>query len=228
MKSLHAVNSYQSKKGVKMNIKKSDVKKNIKIQPIDVEPVEPVATKNSREVFAQNPFLSFTVTANKRQMTVSKGSVITSDDEENPEEFQTTIAQIKLVDSEQFIKLYTGQIANIFELSPAGIKLFGLLLVEVQKKIGGESVYLTYKVIEALAKQNGKTISQSTYSRGIKDLIEAKIIADNILGAGWFYINPALLFNGDRARFVTEYRKKEEPKIKVNKNQASLNFTSEE
>ncbi|RVR17290.1 hypothetical protein EOL35_25750, partial [Escherichia coli] len=49
----------------------------------------------------------------------------------------------------------------------------------------------------------------------IKELIEKKIIAksvDKIV----FYINPAIFFNGDRARFVTEVIKKKE---EIEKNQ---------
>jgi len=180
-----------------------------------------------REVFDKNPFLTFTVTANKKKMTVSKGSIITGTTETGEDvEVETTIAQAKLVDEESFIKVFTGQVSAIFDLSSSGIKLFTLLLVEAQKGIGGDMVFLTPAIVSKLAKASGKSISSSTYHRGINDLIQAKIIASAALATGWFYINPAIIFNGDRARFVTEYHKPKREKI-ANKNQQQLRFGTE-
>ena len=183
--------------------------------------------RTTREVFEKNPFLTFTVTATKRKMTVSKGSVITGTTEDGEDvELETTIAQSNLVDNESFIKLFTGQVSAIFDLSSPGIKIFTLLLVEAQKGIGGDMVFLTPAIISKLAKENDKKISESTYHRGINDLINAKIIAASALAAGWFYINPAIIFNGDRARFVVEYQKPKTEK-KINKNQQNLSFYNE-
>lgn len=181
-------------------------------------------TTSKREVYAKNPFLTFTVTATKKKMTVSKGSVITgtTEDGENVS-VETTIAQAKLVDSDSFIKLFTGQVSAIFDLSSSGIKLFTVLLQEAQKGIGGDMVFLNPSIVSDLAKANGKSISAPTYHRGINDLIAAKIIAPASLATGWFYINPAIIFNGDRARFVTEYYTPKKEKI-ANKNQQQLRF----
>lgn len=204
------------------------VSKNIKIKAIESTEIEPVGSRNKREVYNVNPFLNFTVTANKKQMTVSKGTIIKSVNEEDDteDEYTTTISQVRLVDSEQFIKLFSSQIASIFELTSAGIKMFGILLVEVQNTIGGDSVYLTPAIVSKIAKSKGKTLSSSTFTRGVNDLIESKIIAASALGAGWYFLNPTILFNGDRAKFVTEYRKVDVKK--VNANQAVLNFTASE
>lgn len=183
---------------------------------------------SKRKVFDKNPFLTFTITANKKKMTVSKGSIITGTTEAGENvEVETTIAQAKLVDEESFIKIFSGQVSAIFDLSSSGIKLFTLLLVEAQKGIGGDMVFLTPAIVSKLAKASGKSISASTYHRGINDLIDAKIIASAALAAGWFYINPAIIFNGDRARFVTEYHKPKREKI-ANKNQQQLRFNNEE
>ncbi|MBL1506096.1 hypothetical protein ELC70_28465, partial [Klebsiella pneumoniae] len=45
--------------------------------------------------------------------------------------------------------------------------------------------------------------------RGIKELIEKRIIAKTN-EKNWYFINPAIVFNGDRARFVSEIIKKKE------------------
>lgn len=184
--------------------------------------------KKTRKVFEKNPFLTFTITANKKKMTVSKGSVITGTTETGEDvEVETTIAQSRLVDEESFVKVFTSQVSAIFDLSSSGIKLFTLLLIEAQKGIGGDMVFLTPSIVAKLAKGSNKAISGSTYHRGINDLIDAKIIAAASLATGWFYINPAIIFNGDRARFVTEYHKPKKEKM-VNKSQQTLKFGIEE
>lgn len=209
-----------------------DIAKKIKIKPsTEALNVKPVAIKKTRSVFAQNPFLNFTVTANKRKMTVAKGSVIKGEVVEGQEDdvktFETTIAQTQLVDEDKFIKVFTGQVSAIFDLTAAGIKMFGLLLIEAQRGIGGDMVFLTPAIVTKLAKAQGKTMSSSTFSRGISDLINAKILAACSQGQGWFYINPAIIFNGDRARFVTEYHKPKTHKLKANQTQLNFNLSPE-
>lgn len=52
-------------------------------------------------------------------------------------------------------------------------------------------------------------LSESIFYRGIKELIEKRIIAKTN-EKNWYFINPAIVFNGDRARFVSEIIKKKE------------------
>lgn len=52
-------------------------------------------------------------------------------------------------------------------------------------------------------------MSESVFYRGIKELIEKRIIAKTN-EKNWYFINPAIVFNGDRARFVSEIIKKKE------------------
>lgn len=204
---------------------KKDLVKNVKIQPaVEDMDVQPVAVKKTRAIFDTNPFLTFTLTANKRSMTVAKGSVVkgTVNGTDDEEIFETTIAQKTMVDADQFVKVFSSGVAAIFDLSSPGVKMFSLLIIEAQKGIGGDLVYLSPAIVNKLAKSNGKTMSSSTFSRGISDLVNAKILAASSQGQGWFYINPAIIFNGDRVRFVTEYHKPKTTKIKSN--QTELRF----
>ncbi|UNE80230.1 hypothetical protein IMY97_22775 [Pectobacterium versatile] len=52
-------------------------------------------------------------------------------------------------------------------------------------------------------------LSESIFYRGVKELIEKRIIAKTN-EKNWYFINPAIVFNGDRARFVSEIIKKKE------------------
>jgi hypothetical protein len=49
-------------------------------------------------------------------------------------------------------------------------------------------------------------IKQSTYTRGVRELVEAKIIAPAFIPARW-YINPTIIFNGDRLVLTARYEK---------------------
>ncbi|HAU3137327.1 hypothetical protein [Salmonella enterica] len=57
-------------------------------------------------------------------------------------------------------------------------------------------------------------ISSSIFYRGIKELIDKKIIAKSN-ERNWYFINPSVIFNGVRARFATEIiKKKDELNVK--------------
>jgi hypothetical protein len=49
-------------------------------------------------------------------------------------------------------------------------------------------------------------MSEATYTRGMKELTEKGFIAATQV-QGWFWINPAYLWNGDRLAFVREFRR---------------------
>jgi hypothetical protein len=157
-------------------------------------------------VYDRNPFMAgVMVKTKKKNLTVARGTKLT-DIETNEEEMTTTIAQIKHVDEEGFVKLFSGQVKLYFELSQPGLKVFLLMLQAVQKSIGADRIYMTHLTAMRAAENMGKTLSRAVYDRGVRDLCEKKIIAVSE-EVGWFFINPAVLFNGDRARFVTEYRR---------------------
>lgn len=167
----------------------------------------PALKKSDFETFETNPFMStVAVRTKRRSLTVSRGTKLT-DVDTGREELTTTIAHIKSVDEESFVKVFSSQIKLYFDLPAPGFKVFMLLLKEVQEKIGIDRVSLTYVRAQKLAKSMGNTLSRSVFDRGILDLCDRKIIAltDEL---GFYFINPAVLFNGDRARFVMEFRKK--------------------
>lgn len=111
--------------------------------------------------------------------------------------------QTQEVDKTQFVKLYINGVKAFKDLSGAGTKVFALLYMEVQKQIGKDRVYLSFHAID----QDINPMSETTYSRGMRELIEKKFLAPSTL-QGWFFINPDYLWNGDRLAFVKEYRLK--------------------
>lgn len=153
--------------------------------------------------YETNPFIScITVKTKGRKLTVARGSTLI-DHDTGEIEGRTEIAQIVEVDEGQFVKLFTKDIALWFDLNRSALRVFGALLVAVQQSaIGRDLVYFDVEnsVIEEFK------ISKATFYRGIEELLTKGFIARH-KSIGWYFINPAMFFNGNRARFIKEYRK---------------------
>lgn len=122
----------------------------------------------------------------------------------------THLTTYKRVDSEQFVKLFTANIALTFELGAAGIKAFGVLVWILQDRtISKDLVPLDKFVLEDFLKAQEKklALSQATFARGLAELERAKIIAKHVR-QGWYFINPNFVFNGDRVAFTTVIERK--------------------
>lgn len=120
----------------------------------------------------------------------------------------THVTTYKRVDGEQFVKLFTANIALTFDLSAQGIKAFNVLMWAMQKQsVSKDEVFLdTHIREEFLAVYNDKDkpikLSQPTFARGLAELTKAQIIAKTIR-QGVYWINPNFAFNGDRIAFTT-------------------------
>jgi hypothetical protein len=120
----------------------------------------------------------------------------------------THVTTYKKVDGEQFVKLFTANIALTFDLSAAGIKAFSVLLWTVQNKaLAKDEVDLDLLVLDAFteahsSKEPPLRLSQATFWRGLAELVKAQIIAKT-MRQGRYFINPNFIFNGDRIAFTT-------------------------
>ena len=189
------------------------------IQEVKKTRVRTKKEKDKLTEYKMNPFVfekELKIETKTRNLTVRKGTeLVSKDNSDESESYLTNIIQRKEVDKEEFIKLFTSQIKVYFDLTKTAYKIFLIVLSLYQKEIGKDYVLLTCKKAQNIAKTLDFELSSPIFYRGIKELIEKKIIAksvDKIV----FYINPAIFFNGDRARFVTEVIKKKE---EIEKNQ---------
>ena len=189
------------------------------IQEVKKQRVRTKKENDKLTEYKMNPFVfekELKIETKTRNLTVGRNTeLVRKDDSEESESYFTNIIQQKEVDKEEFIKLFTSQIKVYFDLTKTAYKIFLIVLSLYQKEIGKDYVLLTCKKAQNIAKTLDFELSSPIFYRGIKELIEKKIIAksvDKIV----FYINPAIFFNGDRARFVTEVIKKKE---EIEKNQ---------
>ena len=159
-----------------------------------------------------NPFCFETelkIETRKKNLTVSRGTELV-ERKDTSKSYFANIVHTQEVDKEEFIKLYTSQIKAYFDLTKTAYKVFFIFLRIYQDAIGKDHFYLSCKKAMSLAEKiDHFVLSESIFYRGIKELIEKRIIAKTN-EKNWYFINPAIVFNGDRARFVSEIIKKKE------------------
>lgn len=161
-------------------------------------------------IYTENPFLDEVGYGKKKKTEIlydGKQAIINSETGELVED-HLSIARVKFVDSEQFVKLYLQNLWIFFDLGKAAQRVAEFVLHQVgHRAIGRGEILLTYSEYEDyFAGRTGGT--RPTFMRGLQELAHKNLIARSATQNVWF-INPAVIFNGDRARFITEIRKKQ-------------------
>ena len=198
-------------------MKKPQIKE--EVIPSSEKCLVPVGTRYGVDIYEDNPFLeSFGIMIRKKSSIVASGLKIT--DTESEDVSVGIIGQITEVDTENFLKIYTQNVQAFFDLSATAQRLLPPLMWEIQQQSKDIAhVFFTHKqAVKACKRLNLQAPSQPTFARGIKELIQKDFLAVNAMGVGWFWINPSILFNGDRVRFVKEYRlKRKEERLEQGK-----------
>lgn len=107
----------------------------------------------------------------------------------------------KQVDEEQFRKVYVSELHHLYNLKKTG--LMALHFVLEQLRANTDMIYIH---IPDLMKFGNWKVKKTAYN-GIKELVDSKLIAPCFMN-GWWYINPHVIFNGNRLTLVTNYTKK--------------------
>lgn len=114
----------------------------------------------------------------------------------------THVTTYKRVDGAQFVKLFTANIGMAFDLSSAGIRAFSVLIWAMQHRaLSKDELDLDSFTLEDFIKDQKVNLSLATFKRGINELEIAQIVAKT-MRKGRYFINPNLLFNGDRIAFT--------------------------
>jgi hypothetical protein len=121
------------------------------------------------------------------------------------------------VDESQFVKLYLSRFAAFYDLSKAAIKVFGYILnkcVIPNKDI----FYIDFDEAKEFTGYSANNIIRT----GLSCLTEQGIIARST-NPYKYYINPLVVFNGDRITFADSYIKKRKKPVKTeDTNQLSI------
>lgn len=128
-----------------------------------------------------------------------------------------SVARYKVVDSQQFVKVYLDNLHVFFDLGKPAQRVCEFVLHQIgHRSIGKDEVIIIYNEYEKyLEGRTGGT--RQTFMRGMQELASKRLLAKSPSPNIW-WLNPAIAFNGDRARFITEYRKEsKENKLSDNK-----------
>lgn len=170
--------------------------------------------KEKKEVirYKDNPFVEdMVVPIRDKQVKMSrmgKDDNVNVVNADTGERMGTHVTAYKKVDSAQFIKLFTQNVALTFDLKSAGIKALTVVMWVLQSKAIQRDLIPLDKLVldDFVAAHNDREkplkMSQPTLWRGLAELETAKIIAKHVR-QGWYYINPNFVFNGDRVAFTS-------------------------
>lgn len=154
----------------------------------------------------KNPFLAETVAeVNIGHKTVSFGTGEALVNAETGEyKGEAAFKQVRVVDKSKFLMMYMGMQSAFWQLSARSQKVLRVIFHEMQNNaIGKDEVYISWDVAEEIFKNEGIKMSRATYFRALAELVEKKVVAESTR-TGIFYLNPTLLFNGNRATFVQQ------------------------
>lgn len=178
--------------------------------PDSIYSLEPIKEINGRKIFKDNPFITpgnFCIQVRKDMSLIGSGLEIK---DQNGEEVKAgVIGQIRLVDKEEFLKLYTKNVGIIFDISQTAQRALIAVFATIQSEAKDIAhIFLPYhKAKDLYIELNfNKIPSKSSFSQGIKQLIDYGFLAAHYNGESWYWFNPNLIFNGDRVKFVQEYR----------------------
>ncbi len=102
----------------------------------------------------------------------------------------------KTVDKDEFVKIFSNSVYEIFDCSKRAKDVFSILLKHYMKgEYNSDKVYFTYEVAQDEYEYNR---TQSTFISAINELMKKRFIAKVERQFGWFWINPNMFFKGDR------------------------------
>lgn len=175
--------------------------------------IQQYSRKRGIPLFQENPFVDpVEIPIGKRHVTVAGGQHVTKDGESIT---HSGIHVVKEVDSEEFVKIYTRNMKAIFDLTRSELRIVQYLLSELQKTPNADQVHLHWFSAEKFFSEQDINMHRTTFQRSLIALLEKSFIAEST-HPGAYWINPFLFFNGDRMRYIYEYRKQTKESLQNN------------
>jgi hypothetical protein len=125
----------------------------------------------------------------------------------------SAIHTIEEKDDMEFVKVFAAGVAASYELTKTAQRVFQVVLDQYQRTpmSRGYADYVNLFWFNDGIEGRDIGMSERTFMRGLKELIERRFIASKD-GVG-FWTNPALFFKGDRVMFIKEYRRRTKSQV---------------
>lgn len=130
-------------------------------------------------------------------------ALVAAADLDTGEVFKTSFIRQVEVDEDQFVKLYLNHFGAFFDLSKSAIRVFGYFMQAMKPKND-----MVLFLLDDCMEYTGYKAKETIY-RGLAELVAAEVIARGPADNLWF-INPLIVFNGDRVSFTKTFIKKKE------------------
>ena len=131
--------------------------------------------RRGKAVYATNPFMEGeqrpSIKPKIKRITNRRGDMMVMGETGEIVNPVAGFWQSQEVDSAKFVKLFVNGVKAFRELTNAGARVFEALYMEMQTNIGRDRVYLS-----ASSLREGIEISESTFARGIRELIEKRFL----------------------------------------------------
>lgn len=166
------------------------------------------------EAHRENPFLHEAVeniNIVKRQQLIrsrDRKEIQMIVNQEGEVEGYSTFMRFIEIEEERFAKVYLSQFENFWELSKPSIRVFGYIM----KKLIPRKDEFPFDMEECL--EYTRYSSERSVFEGIAGLIESAIIARG-RNPYTYFINPLVVFNGDRVTFAKTFLKKKATQVKA-------------
>jgi hypothetical protein len=131
------------------------------------------------------------ITTKTKRVTNKRGDMMLVNNDTG--EIQTQIAgfwEAHEVDCTKFVKLFIKGVKALKELTGAGTKVFEMLYMRIQESIGKDQIYMSFNIVD----QTLTPMSEATYARGIRELIEKEFLAASP-NIGLYWLNLSFVWN---------------------------------
>lgn len=108
------------------------------------------------------------------------------------------------VDNEKFVKLYTGRLRDIFDLTSCAQKVFSYFMLLIQESTYRDKDKVYFSLKDCMDYCGYKQHPQ--VYRGLTELIKRGFIAKT-KDTNIFWINGSIIFNGNRLVVIDDYRR---------------------
>ena len=158
-------------------------------------------------VYKRNPSIPLPdeVRTSQRQTVIAKGKdamIVSGTTGEILGNSMVAFMQSEEVDKTRFVKVFREGIKRFIGLSNSGAAVLDMVYAQTQEKPNADHIILSLYD----GKQAG--LSERTYYRGLRDLLEKEILYASPAD-GVYFLNIRFMFNGDRLHFIQSYYLKE-------------------
>jgi len=172
---------------------------------------EVIATKRGFSIYDRNPSVPGPggIPTRMRPVKIANGNramIIGKDTGELLGDAQAAFFEMQAVDQGQFVKIYLEGIKNTAKLTKAGMQVFEIVYNQMRENPQTDKIELNVY----LAKKFSIEISERTYQRGLRELLENEFLYRSP-SADVYFVNIMYMFNGNRIILAKSYYLRDKP-----------------